>query len=262
MTSHDAATNRLPLAGAGFVWDLVAAQEEREVPVLRPVVGGVVAAFTTRLGGVSEPPYDELNLSFRVGDRDVCARANREVAGRTVGSGRNWSVVKQVHGADVVRSPEPGHAPDADALWTDDPAQTLAVLSADCVPMLLVGGSERVGAAHAGWRGLVAGVVENSVRDIGGAPVVFAGPAIGPCCYDVGAEVVDAFVARFGPSVVKDGNHVDLWEAAGLAALGAGAARFEAARTCTSCHAELFFSHRRDRGRTGRQALVARLSDG
>ena len=103
-------------------------------------------------------------------------------------------------------------------------------------------------------------MVENSVRAVGDKPAVFAGPAIGPCCYEVGPEVVEAFVDRFGRSVVTDGDRIDLWEAAGTAALQAGADRFEAARTCTSCHAELFFSHRRDEGRTGRQALIARVS--
>lgn len=262
MTRHASTTaNRLPEAGAGFVWERLAAEAgtERSLVVLRPVVDGVVAAFTTRTGGVSHAPYDELNLSFRVGDSDEAARANREIAGRAVGTGGRWSVVRQIHGSDVVRSPEPGHLPDADGQWTDDPDRTLAVLCADCVPVLIAAGS-RLGIAHAGWRGIVAGVIGNGVGTVGGRPVVFAGPAIGPCCYEVGEQVAEAFVTRFGASVVKDGNHIDLWEAAGLAALEAGADRFEAARVCTSCCPALFFSHRRDRGRTGRQALLARLT--
>ena len=247
--------NRLPDAGAGFVWD--DSGVERAAPILRPAVDKAVAAFTTRIGGISQPPYDELNLSFRVGDTDERARANREVAGRAVGRSGAWSVVRQVHGSEVVPAPEPGRLADADGLWTEDPRQTIAVLGADCVPVLLVAPG-RVGLAHAGWRGLVGGVVERAVEAVGEGSDVFAGPCIGPCCYEVGPDVARAFTSRFGPAVVA-GACVDLWAAAEQAAVRAGAADFAAARICTSCHPELFFSHRRDRGRTGRQAAVARL---
>jgi hypothetical protein len=250
--------DRLPEAGAGFVWD--SSDEGDFVPFLRPQAGGVVAAFTTRRGGVSSPPYHELNLSFRVGDDDDRARTNRGIAGRAVSRGADWSVVRQVHGSDVVRAEEPGRLPSADGQWTDDPARTLVVLGADCVPVLVVGDG-RVGVVHAGWRGLAAGVIERGLEAVGGSASVFAGPSIGPCCYEVGADVSDRFGARFGPGVIADGGRLDLWAAAQEAALRAGAASFAAAQVCTSCHAELFFSHRRDHGRTGRQALLARLSD-
>ena len=85
---------------------------------------------------------------------------------------------------------------------------------------------------------------------------MFAGPAIGPCCFEVGAEVIEAFAKKFPASVVDD-SHVDLWTAAEMAASRAGATSVRSARICTSCHPELFFSHRRDAGRTGRQALLA-----
>ncbi|MGH2758880.1 MAG: polyphenol oxidase family protein [Actinomycetota bacterium] len=250
-------TDRLPDAGAGFVWDEVG--DERPVPVLRPIVDGIQAAFTTRVGGVSPRPYDELNISFRVGDRDDHARANRAIAGRAVGRDGSWSVVKQVHGAQVVRAGRPGNPLDADALWTDDAGQTLAVMAADCIPAL-VAAPGRLGLAHAGWRGLVEGVVEAAVGAVGSAPAVFAGPAIGPCCYVVGDDVREGFRSRFGTAVLASGDRLDLWAAAERAALEAGASSFSAARICTSCHPELFFSHRRDNGRTGRQALVAALS--
>lgn len=257
MISRARLTDRLPEAGAGFVWDDVG--DAGPPPVLRPVIDGVRAAFTTRIGGVSEAPFDELNISFRVGDSDESARANRALAGSAVGRDGAWSVVKQVHGAGVVRAMPPGNLADADALWTDDPHQTLAVMAADCVPVL-VAGDGRLCLAHAGWRGLVEGVVEAAVRAVGSAPGVFAGPAIGPCCYEVGEEVLRAFRSRFGGGVEAPGGRLDLWTAAERAALEAGAASFAAARVCTSCHPSLFFSHRRDRGRTGRQALVATLS--
>jgi polyphenol oxidase len=255
--SRTQVTDRLPDAGAGFVWDDVG--KDRPVPVLRPMLDGVRAAFTTRVGGVSRAPFDELNISFRVGDTDECARSNRALAGQAIGRGGAWSVVKQVHGGDVVRAAPPGQLADADALWTDDPRETLAVMAADCVPVLVAAG-RRFGLAHAGWRGLVGGVLEAAVRAVGPEPNVYAGPAIGPCCYEVGDDVRRAFRSRFGGSVETPGGHLDLWAAAERASVEAGAKSFSAARVCTSCHPELFFSHRRDSGRTGRQALVAALS--
>jgi purine-nucleoside/S-methyl-5'-thioadenosine phosphorylase / adenosine deaminase len=251
--------DRLPEAGAGFVWDGTAG--ERSIPMLRPVVGGVVAAFTTRIGGVSLPPYDELNLSFRVGDDDQRARANREIAGRSIGRSGAWSVVRQVHGADIVSAQAPGRLATADGQWTDDPQRTLAVLGADCIPVL-ISRPGRVGVVHAGWRGLIAGVVERAVAAVGGRPLLFAGPSIGPCCYEVGADVARAFTSRFGASVITNGGRLDMWAATEEAARRANAADVHAARICTSCHPHLFFSHRRDRGRTGRQAVLTRLADG
>jgi hypothetical protein len=228
---------------------------------LRPEAEGVVAAFTTRIDGVSRAPFDTLNLSFAVGDDEADVRRNRHIAAETIGLQARWSVVRQLHGAQVAAAAEPGVIPDADGIWTDDTERTLAVLAADCVPVLVVGAG-RLGLAHAGWRGLRDGIVENTVRTIAGEPAVFAGPAIGPCCFEVGGDVAEAFSTRFGKATVRDGRYVDLWAATEISALGAGAETFAAARVCTSCHRDLFFSHRRDHGRTGRQALIARLADG
>lgn len=253
-TPRTSDVNRLPHAGAGSVWDL-----SPGFPVLRPAASGVSAAFTTRLGGVSSPPFDALNLSVVVGDERASVIRNRAIAGAAVGRTEIWSRVKQVHGATVLRAPDPGSGPrpEADGLHTDDPARTIAVTAADCVPVLLAAPG-RVAAAHAGWRGLVAGIVERTAEAVG-AVDAWAGPAIGPCCFEVGAEVVEAFRERFGPEAVADARHVDLWAAYTIAARRAGVERAYAARICTSCHPQLFFSHRRDRGRTGRQGLVAAL---
>lgn len=256
MTLQGTKHNRLPEAGAGFIWDT-----DDGAPLLRPLADGVVASFTTRVGGVSSSPYDELNLSYRVGDDEERVRANREIAGRALGRGAVWSVVKQVHGTEIVRAEPPGSLPSADGHWTDDPERTLGVLGADCVPVLITAPG-RVGVVHAGWRGLVAGVIEHCVQAVGGSPSVFAGPSIGPCCYEVGEDVAARFTKAFGPGVIAGGGQLDLWAAAKEAALGAGASSFAVAQLCTSCHRELFFSHRRDDGRTGRQALLAKLSDG
>ena len=221
------------------------------------------AVYTTRLGGVSEGPLRELNLSMSVGDGLHRVLANRDLAARAIGRGPWWSTVKQVHGAEiVVAHPTAGRGPagrhrEADGQWTEDTDPTLAVLSADCVLVLAVGDAGRIGVAHAGWRGIVAGVVENIVRATE-ASRVFLGPAIGPCCFEVGAEVRREFAMRW-PEAVTDERHVDLWAAAEAAARAGGASDVGAARLCTSCHEDLFFSHRRDKGFTGRQALLARI---
>lgn len=261
---------RLPEAGAGFLWDVVGGVEG-EAPILRPDVPGVRAAFTTRRGGTSPPPADSLNLSFLNEPKDAGAServlANRRVVNEVIDGTVGWSTVRQVHGARVVRAdpaPAPGGHPDprpeADALWTDDPERTLAVFSADCVLLLLVGPG-RIGLAHAGWRGLAAGVVERATEAVG-ARSAFAGPAIGPCCFEVGEEVREVFAERFGSHVLVGPDRVDLWAAAETAARRSGVEVVPTARICTSCQPELFFSHRRDGGETGRQGLVAALTRG
>lgn len=262
--------DRLPEAGAGFLWDVVPGADG-DIALLRPDALGVRAAFTTRRGGSSPPPADSLNLSF-LNEPDGLGASERVLANRRLVSGAidggttGWSTVRQVHGARVVRAaeppPVPGRDPDArpeaDALWTDDPERTLAVFSADCVLLLLVGPG-RIGLAHAGWRGLAEGVVERAAEAVG-ARSAFAGPAIGPCCFEVGEEVREVFEERFAPRALVDPDRVDLWAAAEIAARRSGVEVVRAARICTSCHPDLFFSHRRDLGETGRQGLVASLA--
>jgi YfiH family protein len=222
---------------------------------LRPDTGRLRAAWTTRQGGVSNGPVGKLNLSLLAeqqhGGAPARVFANRDLARRAIDGEWDWATVRQVHGDRVVHANVRGPRRDADGLWTEQTETTLAVLSADCVLVLAVG-ADRFGVAHAGWRGLAAGIVENIVR-AAGADEVYAGPAIGPCCFEVGREVIEALAGT-----ATDGHHVDLWAAAEQAARRAGAERFYAARLCTSCHADLFYSHRRDKGRTGRQALIAR----
>ncbi|HVL80886.1 MAG TPA: polyphenol oxidase family protein [Actinomycetota bacterium] len=221
------------------------------------------AVFTTRRGGLSSGPLSSLNLSWRMEEEldgirpDEKLVGNRDLVSDALGTSGTWRRVRQVHGAAAVEASR-SRRHEADALWTSHPDRPIAILVADCVPIFL-GAPGRIAAVHAGWRGLVAGVVGNAVEAMGGAQEALAGPAIGPCCFEVGPEVVEAFTQRFGPAPVTDERHVDLWTAAELAARQAGVASFHAARLCTSCHPELFFSHRRDAGRTGRQALVAAL---
>lgn len=244
--------SRLPTPGAGFVWD-----SHGGALVLRPQDEDVRAAFTTRVGGVSLEPWDTLNVSFAVGDDEDRVLANRDIAGRTIDAAPRWSNVRQVHGADVVRALHGLHSQPADAVWTDDSRQTVSVLGADCLPVLLVGDG-RVAAAHAGWRGLIAGVVEAAGAAVG-VRRAYVGPGIGGCCYDVDPDVVEAFRGAYGPDAVRDDRHVDLWGAATEAAQRSGAREVWTASLCTACNPTLYYSHRRDRGRTGRQALIACL---
>jgi copper oxidase (laccase) domain-containing protein len=113
---------------------------------------------------------------------------------------------------------------------------------------------------HVGWRGLLEGIVENGVRSVGAGRLAAAiGPGIGPCCYEVGADVSEPFGARFGRDVLVDGK-LDLWRSTELALHEAGVQEVEHTDLCTFCHPELFFSHRRDRATTGRQGVIAAVA--
>jgi YfiH family protein len=245
VTGTSSAIDRLPIPGAGFFW------ETEHAPVLRPDTSAVDAAFTTRVGGASTGPFESLNVSFVVGDDADVVRANRATVLQTIGRKDGWPRLRQMHGTTVVR---PQQSADADAVWTDDPADVVAVLAADCVPVLLVG-ELGIAAAHAGWRGLVAGVVEAAAARVR-ATHAWVGPAIGPCCFEIRDDAAGPIRERFGPDVMTDDRHADLWKATEIAL---GIEHVWSARLCTSCEADLFFSHRRDGGRTGRQALVAAL---
>ena len=124
---------------------------------------------------------------------------------------------------------------------------------------LRVAGRAEIDALHAGWRGLLEGVVPAGVAALGGRAAAIVGPAIGPCCYEVGPEVSGPFASTFGREVVR-GRKLDLPGAAEHALRAAGCARVERLDVCTACHPQLFFSHRRDRGRTGRQGVIAAVA--
>jgi YfiH family protein len=212
---------------------------------------GGTALFTTRHGGVSEGPYASLNLGSHTDDDPAAVAANRERAAEL--AGRPLAAIHQVHGTDVVAAGDA--VPDADAQVTSDGRAPL-VLVADCVPIVLIA-PEAVGAVHAGWRGLHGGIVANAVRalrDLGATRVAAAvGPAIGPCCYEVGDELRAAF------GTVE--RTLDLPGIAAGQLAAAGVDEVHGAGMCTACTerdgAPLFFSHRRDRGVTGRQAGMA-----
>lgn len=233
---------------------------------LQASLPGGTATFSTRLGGVSEPPFDDLNLGVLTDDEPHRVIENRRRLAAALGFPvERIAVGRQVHGAELTRhagpqSPSPFAQPgsligEVDGHVTAEPSLPLLVFVADCVPVALAGPGG-VAMLHCGWRGLAAGIVARGA-DATGATHAAIGPSIGPCCYEVGEEVLAAF-APLG-SGVSAGRMLDLSEVVGQLLRKAGVEQVETSGLCTSCEAELFFSHRRDAGRTGRQAGVVWL---
>jgi polyphenol oxidase len=245
---------------------------------------GVVAAFSGRAGGTSGGPHQSLNLGLRVGDDLRRVLANRRRVATVLGlAGMPWAVARQVHSARVLRvgdarslgqGPPEAKPPvgEGDGLVTAAPGVVLVVLTADCAPVLLADPAAGVvGAVHAGWRGLAAGVVEAGVAALAGlgadpaATVGLVGPAVGGCCYEVGADVRAAVGDRYPAALAttRDGRpSLDPAAAAAAALAAAGLGEVRVAGECTYDLAERFFSHRRDHGVTGRQAGLVALVPG
>jgi YfiH family protein len=144
------------------------------------------------------------------------------------------------------------------------PGLAVGLITADCLPIALcrADGAPALCVLHAGWKGLLAGIVGSGVETLGTGHVAAAiGPGIGPCCYEVGEEVARPFRAAFGDDVME-GRNLDLWTAAERALHEAGCDEVERTDLCTCCNGELFFSHRRDRGHTGRQGVIAYVLTG
>ena len=171
---------------------------------------------------------------------------------RVEGTEMPVSQAKQVHKDDVLRG-EPGEVGEGDALWTDQPGVALSVISADCVPVLLAErGGERIAAVHAGWRGIVAGVIPRAIAVLGAAPETldaWVGPSIGACCYEVEDDVAVAVVSATASHVMHDGEprpHVDLQAAARYQLETAGVTAIRAVGECTRCEPEHLWSYRRE----------------
>jgi YfiH family protein len=216
--------------------------------------GPYVVAFTTRLGGVSTGAYESLNLGAR-GDDPARVAENRRIACDAIGlDAENLSVNHQRHSPTVHRA-EPGIRDEpGDGLWSDVPGQSMLALSADCLTIAVATteGAPRLAILHAGWRGLADGIVGAAVEALGpGALAACVGPAIGPCCYEVGPEVSERFDAD-----LTRGRVLDLWTAAERALRNAGIAQVERVDLCTRCNPELFFSHRRQGKPRGAQGVV------
>jgi YfiH family protein len=220
---------------------------------------GYVVAFTTRVGGVSDGVYESLNLTRGTGDDAEKVEENRRLACEALGlpPGR-LAFNRQVHSPTVHRAHGGARGEPGDGLWTDEAQLPVLAMSADCLPIAVVRteAPRAIAVLHAGWRGLSEGVVANGVAQLGPGPkAAVIGPAIGPCCYEVGPEVSELF----DDDLTVD-RKLDLWTAAERALRAAGVDHVERVDLCTRDHPELFFSHRRDGRARGVQGVIGAVA--
>jgi polyphenol oxidase len=227
-------------------------REDGGVRWLRAELDGACAAFSTRLDGVSEAPYYSLNLGLLTDDEEDNVIENRRRLAAALGFEPDRIVfARQVHGTDLIE--HPSEFREGDGHVVREPGLAPLVFTADCLPVALAG-PQGVAMVHAGWRGLAGGILAAGAEAVGATSAAI-GPGIGPCCYEVGEEVLEAF-SPLGEGIAK-GRVLDLPEVARRQLAGAGVERVESAGLCTSCEEGLFFSHRRDEVRTGRQGGLA-----
>jgi len=237
---------------------------EAAVPHWRPASPAPRAtlAFSTRRGGVSLPPFDTLNLGRSTADQPDAIEENRRrlLAGLGLDPAA-LATAGQVHGARIAEVVEPGLHPHCDALMTRSPGIALAITGADCLPIVL-SAPGLVAAVHCGWRGLALEIATEAARATGVAAGLSAalGPCIRSCCYVVGPEVAAVF-AGFTTTDASGAIRLDLPAVARaqLAAAGVDPGSVHDTRACTACAPDWYYSHRRDRGLTGRHWAVAAL---
>ena len=219
---------------------------------------GYVVGFTTRNGGVSEGVYASLNLTTGTGDEPARVEENRRIACESLGlDAARLAFNRQVHSPTVHRAHDGARGEPGDGLWSDDPGLPMLAMSADCLPVAIARtGTERaLAVVHAGWKGLSEGVLAAAVDAVGGETAAIIGPAVGPCCYDVGPEVSELFDA----DLTVD-RKLDLWTAAERALRRAGVAHVERVDLCTRCNPDLFFSHRRSGRERGVQGVIGAVA--
>jgi YfiH family protein len=234
---------------------------------------GVTHGIFTRLAGRSLPPFASLNVGHTVGDDSDAVESNHRLISKSLGL-RSSDVItaRQVHGSNVaiVGLNDLGAVlPNTDALITRDPGTALMLRFADCTPILLAEPRRSVvGIVHAGWRGTLGQIavkaIEKAVRLFGIVPerlIAGIGPSIGPCCYEVGYDVLrrlESDEEDWSNLLVKKekGTFMDLWASNRRHLVNAGVRNIEVARLCTACHIDEFFSHRQESGLTGRFAAV------
>jgi len=234
-----------------------------------PAPANVRAAVTTRVGGVSRMPYDTFNLAMHVGDDPQAVKANRSHLRTALKLPAEPGWLKQVHGIHVVDAADVANEPEADGSYATQAGTVCAVLTADCLPVLLCDrDGTRVAALHAGWRGLAGGVIEAGVRALAGprgSLIAWLGPAIGPEAFEVGKEVRSAFVEQEGAAVTAfrdqgNGKYLaDLYLLARQRLEKLGITAIYGGGYCTVKDRDRFFSYRRD-GATGRLASLIWLT--
>lgn len=230
-----------------------------------PTPTNVRAFTTTRAGGLSRGPYASFNLGDHVGDDPAAVTRNRVLLREALALPAEPQWLQQVHGTHVIDAAQGDTPGEADGAWSAQPGVVCAVLTADCLPVLLCDRiGTKVAAVHAGWRGLAAGVIEQGVRALGGAPdelLAWLGPAIGPRAFEVGPEVRTTFVqhdaaAARAFTASHDGRYLaDLYALARLRLSALGVTRISGGGFCTVTDRDRFFSFRRD-GSCGRMATL------
>ncbi len=220
-----------------------------------PAPANVRIAISTRLGGVSQPPFDRLNVGAHVGDHPQAVMHNRQCLRELAGLPGDPCWLAQVHGTTVADLDQPAPLLQADAAFTRRPARVCAVMTADCLPVLVCSkDGEVVGGAHAGWRGLAAGVLEaliNATAVPGGRLLAYLGPAISQAHFEVGEEVREAFCAQDPDAaeafVANAGGRwqADLYQLARQRLRALGVQDIYGGDACTYAQAKRFFSHRR-----------------
>ncbi len=229
-----------------------------------PAPPGIHACSTLRAGGVSQGVYASFNLAGHVGDDPVHVAANRHRLRKGLQLPAEPFWLTQVHGNKAVRAEaKTSLPPEADASFSDEPGVVCAVMTADCLPVLLCNRKgNRVAASHAGWRGLAAGVLESTVQALGSSDLMaWLGPAIGPKAFEVGAAVRQSFLERLGDChgafLEIDEHHwlADLYNLASMALARVGVTEVYGGDECTFSNPERFFSYRRD-AQTGRMATL------
>lgn len=239
-----------------------------------PAPSSVIARCTTRLGGCSVAPYENFNLAYHVGDADSSVAQNRSILAAALPPNTKLSWLSQVHGTAAVQAGQDRCASTADAQWSRSAGVACVVLTADCLPILLCSRSgDIVAAAHAGWRGLLSGVLETTVAAMNTKTdqlLAWLGPAIGPDAFEVGAEVREGFLAAarpceftvaqcFTPNLTRPEHYFcDLYSLARIRLTALGVTNVFGGGFCTYRDSERFYSYRRD-GETGRMASLIML---
>ena len=244
-------------------------------PTIKPnwLAPQAVQAFTTtRQGGVSQVPFSSLNLAGHVGDQPEAVTQNRSILQQAFSADLNWAWLNQQHTTNLVHFNQAClSVPVADAVWTDQPNQVCAVMTADCLPLLITNqAASLVAAVHAGWRGLADGMIATTLNALPEQPaqlIVWVGPAISQAQFEVGQEVVDAFVSKeaglehFFIRSPTDATkfYADLAGIANYQLKQLGVAQVYLSGHCTYTESNRFFSFRRD-GQTGRMATAIWLT--
>ena len=230
-----------------------------------PAPAGVHALVTLRSGGYSRGPYASFNLAAHTDDDPQAVHKNRRLLRDYFALPDEPVWLQQVHSNRVISAANDARDSEADGSWSDTPGQVCVVMTADCLPVLICDQSgSRVAAAHAGWRGLHAGVITSAVNALQSDPsglLVWLGPAIGPRAFEVGEEVIQAFIEKNSENesafVQTDQQHwlCDIYQLARIELAGLGIHAVFGGGDCTYSDAQRFYSFRRD-GRTGRMASL------